>query len=137
MEPNEVSEFLTATCTEVLTVLAEQHKAEKFFLRIDLEHMGTNPVYALFDGSTFLSRCTLKDIIRAGGGMAMYMLISMEVVKIVKQIFNETMRRMEFDDTKRMCVRLFMSETNVPTISIFKDGQHLDSVAIAEAIGNS
>ncbi len=136
MDKNEVSEFVASTCKDVLSNLAQQYQAPNLSIRIDMEKVHGKPVYALFDGSTFLARCSLKDIIRAGGGIGMYLLISMEIVKILRQIFTESMKRFDFHDPKLMYIRLFLATNQEPKISIVKEGQCVETVSIIEATGN-
>lgn len=137
METQELKELAVEICSKVITTLSEKHTIKELRIRIDLEHAKATPVFGLFDKSTFRGRCALKEIINAGGGQGMGMILSAFIKKMLKDIFFQTMTRLAFNDPKQMFVLLYIKSTDsvtIPTISIYKDGVCLESMPIADVI---
>lgn len=137
IEVNEARNFVVETCTNVLKTLSEENNIEHLRIRIDLENRKAKPVFGLFENSTLRKRCTLKEIILAGGGKGMGMILTVYVKKMLKDIFFQTMDRLEFNDPKLMFVLLYLNEVDsvtFPTISIYKDGSCIETMPIAEVI---
>lgn len=140
IEANEAKKFIVDTCTRVITTLSDENNIENLRIRIDLEHKKAKPVFGLFEKSTLCKRCTLRDIVHAGGGKGMGMILNVYVKKVLKDIFFQTMKRFEFTDTKRMFVLLYLNEADsvtFPIISIYKDGECIETMPIAEVISAS
>lgn len=140
VEAEEAKNFVVETCTKVITTLSEENNIENLKIRIDLENKKAKPVFGLFDNSTLHKRCSLRDIIHAGGGKGMGMILNVYVKKMLKDIFFQTMKRLEFTDTKLMFVLLYLNEADsvtFPTISIYKDGVCIETMPIAEVIAAS
>lgn len=136
-QAEEVKGMVVGICEKVLTTLADENKIDNLRVRIDLENNKAKPVFGLFDNSTFIRRMTLKEVVHAGGGKGMGFVVNTYVKKILKDIFFQTMARLEFEDPKRMFVLLYMKtqETvNFPNIAIFLDNKGIESLPIADAM---
>ncbi len=134
----EVKEIVIETCNKVIDHYANKHgvSLESLRIRIDLENTAAKPVFGIFDNSTFLERATLKQIVRAGGGGALAMIISVSVQNIVKDIFVQSLKQLELTDSKRVFLLLQakkdVSGVTFPHISLYMDGIHKWSLSVAE-----
>lgn len=134
----EAKEIVIETCNEVVEHYAKRHglSSEAVRIRIDMENTASKPVFGIFDNSTILERATLKQIVRAGGGGALTMIISHSVQNIIKDIFAQSLKQLELTDSKRIFLILQTKENEngvtFPHISLYKDGVHYWSLAVAE-----
>lgn len=132
--------YVVETCRNVLTKLGSEHKISIPRLRIDLGSLDAKPIFALFDQSTFITKCSLKEVIHSGGGKGMAMLLGVYIKNLIRDIFSSTLKELGVEDTKRMFVLLHLSETDevtIPMISIYLDGKSLQCSEIENAVSIS
>lgn len=135
----EVKELVVDTCTNVITQLATQQKLEKdkLLIRIDLETIKSKPVFGLFDESIFLSKKSLKEIIKAGGGQGFNMILGTYIKKIIRDIFSQTMSQLKIENSQEMFVLLYLKEKEnelEPMLAVYHNKIFIWSMLIGEAI---
>lgn len=137
MNTTEAQKYLVETCQAVITTLAEQFQIEKSHLniRIDMENIGAKPVFALFEKSSFLAPCSLKELIHAGGGAGFTMLLSMHIKGIIKDIFKASLERFELTSTKELFILLYL-KADEPVLGIFVQGTFREFVPIGTIVGD-
>jgi hypothetical protein len=140
LNPKEAQTMMVEVCTKVILTLAEENKLESIHLniRIDMENTTSKPVFALFNKSAFVKQSDMKEIIHAGGGQGLSMIVGMYVRNVIRDIFIEALKRFELTDSKQLFILLFVKQTEdvtVPHIAIYKQGEKVDSAPIAELIG--
>ena len=141
MKSEDVKTYIVEVCQKVISTLSSENKIEQLNLniRIDMQDKLAKPVFGLFDKSTFLSRSSLKEIIHAGGGVGMSMLIGMYIRNIVKDIFLASLKRFEITDTKDIFVLLYLKEnddqkTTTPMMAVFVKGKLMDTIDVGEIV---
>lgn len=137
VDANEAKEYVVRTCTNVLTELGNKYNVEIPRVRIDMKTLKDKPVFGLFNKSTFKGHCTLKEIIRAGGGKGMTMILGVYIKNLIRDIFSGTMKRLDFSDSKLMYVLLHLKTVDsvtIPMISIYREGQLLETTPIGDAV---
>lgn len=136
----EAKEIIVDICSKVLEHYAKKHEVENpdIRIRIDLAKTGQKPVFAIFNESTFIERCTLSDIIRAGGGKAFSMILAVQIRKIINDIFSQTLKQVKLSDPKQIFLLLYQGQNDdnvtYPTIALYKDGDYYSSMPIGEAM---
>lgn len=140
INPQDAQTIMVDVCTTVLTTLANENKlqVQDINIRIDMENPTSTPLFALFNKSTLVKRMDLKAIVRAGGGKAFSMFIGMQVRKIIKDIFVESVKSLELNSTKDMFVLLNAKEqqtTLIPYIVLYKLGTKVDAIPITQLVG--
>lgn len=134
---NEVKEIVVETCCKIIEHYAQKHKTDNMNLRvrIDLEKIGAKPVFGVFNQSTIVERCTLKDIIRASGGKGFGMLIGVYIRNIIKEIFVQSLKELKISDPKGVFLLLYLLDTedvNQPTIGLYQGNKFIWSLSIDE-----
>lgn len=140
INPKEAQGMLVEVCGKVISTLAQENNINKSDLniRIDLENPTSKPLFALFNKSTFVKRVDLKEIINAGGGLGLGMIVGMYVRDVVKNIFVSSMKEFQVSDSKELFLLLFVKEQeelNIPYIAIYKQGEKMDALPVAQLIG--
>lgn len=137
VDPNEAKEYVVRTCTNVLTELASAYNVAVPRVRIDMKSLKDNPVFGLFDSSTFKAHCSLREVIRAGGGKGMTMILGVYIKNLIRDVFSGTMKRLAFTDSKEMYVLLHLSAVDsvtIPMISVYRNGERLETIPIGDAV---
>ena len=141
MKSEDVKIYIVEVCQKVIATLSSENKIEQLNLniRIDMQDKISKPVFGLFDKSTFLARSSLKEIIHAGGGIGMSMLIGMYIRNIIKDIFLASLKRFEITDTKDIFVLLYLKEnddqkTTTPMMAVFVKGKLMDTIDVGEIV---
>ncbi len=139
MNEKDVQAFVVDTCQKVISSLAQMHKLEdvKLNVRIDMQELHTKPVFALFNQSALITQCSMKEIIHAGGGQGLEMVVGTYLRNIIKDIFSASMKQFEIESTRQMFVLLSLRSEDgvkIPIISIYKNGRFLDSVVLGDFI---
>lgn len=142
MKTQEVKTYVVDVCQKVILKLAKDHKIEDHHLniRIDMENQQSKPIFGLFHVSKFLAHSSLKEIIHAGGGMGMSMLLGMYIRNIIRDIFIASLKRFELNDTKDIFVLLYIKEEDenkTPMIAIYKKGELVDAIEVGGIIGDT
>ena len=142
MNPKEAQTMMVEVCTKVILTLSEENKIDptRLKLRIDMENVGAKPVFALFDASTFVKKSNLNEIIHAGGGKGLSMIVGIYVRNVIRDIFVEALKRFQPSDSKELFILLFVADiegVTMPHIAIYKQGEKVDTAPIAELIGES
>lgn len=144
MNANDAQAYTVEVCQNVLLNLAAAKGIQPadLKLRIDMQNAVADPVYALFDKvigkNTFIERCTLKEIIHAGGGQGLAMILGMHIKGIIRDIFKASLLRFEITNTKQLFLTLYLQQKGtefVPMIAVFKNGQFMDAEPIGGIIG--
>lgn len=140
INPKEAQGMLVEVCGKVISTLAEENNIEKALLnvRIDLENPTSKPLFALFNQSKFVKRTELKEIIHAGGGKGLGMIIGMYVRDVIKNIFVTSMKEFQTTESKDLFLLLYVKqvdELSVPYIAIYKQGVKMDALPVAQLIG--
>lgn len=135
----EAQRLLVEVCGKVISTFAEENNIEITHLnvRIDLENPTATPVFALFNKSTFLKKCDLNTIIRAGGGKGIGMVVGIYVRDVIKNIFVSAMKEYQMKDSKELFLLLFVkleSELSVPYMAIYKQGEKMDALPVEQLI---
>ena len=133
----EAAEIVVETCSKLLDNYAKKHHTlnTNVRIRIDLEKLGAKPVFGIFDESTIVERCTLKDIIRASGGGGFSMIIGVYIRNIIKDIFTQSLKELKLSDSKQMNLLLYLDTTGdiaQPTIGIYRGKEFVWSLPISE-----
>jgi hypothetical protein len=142
INPKEAQTMMVEVCTKVILTLSEENKIDptRLKIRIDMENARAKPIFALFDTSGFVKKSNLNEIIHAGGGQGLGMIVGMYVRNVIRDIFAEAIKRFELSDSKELFILLFVAQVEgvtVPHISIYKQGEKVDTAPIAELIGAS
>ncbi len=142
MKTSEIKTYIVDVCQKVLINLADQNKVEhkELFIRIDMKDAHSKPIFGLFHLSKFLIQTTLKEIIHAGGGAGMGMIIGMYIRNIIRDIFIASLKRFELKDTKDVFILLYLhptDENKTPMIAIYKQGELVDAIPVGEIIGEN
>jgi hypothetical protein len=134
----EVKQLVVDTCINVITQLAREKKIEKNKLRvrIDLETIKSKPIFGLFDESVFLGKKSLNEIIKAGGGQGLNMILGTYIKKIIRDIFSQTMSQLKIENTMEMFILLYLKEEDglEPTLTVYHNKEFIWSMFIGEAI---
>ena len=133
----EAAEIVVETCSKLLDHYAKKYDTQNtnVRIRIDLEKLGAKPVFGIFDESTIVERCTLKDIIRASGGGGFSLIIGMYIRNIIKDIFTQSLKELKLSDSKQMNLLLYLDttgENTQPTIGLYRVKEFVWSLSIAE-----
>lgn len=140
INPKDAQAMLVQVCEKVIHTLAEENQIEQTQLnvRIDLENPTVKPVFALFKEKAFIRRSDLNEIIHAGGGKGMAMIVGMYVRDVIKNIFVSSMKEFQASSTKELFLLLFLKqegELSVPHIAIYKQGEKMDVLPVSLLIG--
>lgn len=140
INPKEAQVMLVQVCEKVVHTLAEENKIEKtqFNIRIDLETPTSKPIFALFDKTTLVKRSDLNEIINAGGGKSMSMIVGMYVRDVIKNIFVSSMKEFQVDSSKELFLLLYTKQEDglgVPYIAIYKQNAKIDALPVSQLIG--
>lgn len=135
MESNEIKALVVELCQNVVTNLSDTHKVEKekMKVRIDMKDLISKPVFGLFNQSSFLVQCNMKEIIEAGGGKGASMVVGVYVQDIISNIFSKSLTFFEIENTRQMFILLTL-KNDIPIISIYKDGVFMDAVPVEDFI---
>lgn len=134
----EAKEIVIETCNKVIEYYTNRHEvsSESLRIRIDMENTASKPVFGIFDNSTFLERATLRQVVRAGGGGALTMIISVSVQNIIKDIFVQSLKQLELTDSKRIFLILQAKKNEdgvtFPHIALYMNGVRKWSLSVAE-----
>jgi hypothetical protein len=133
----EAAEIVVETCSKLVDHYAKKHDTlnTNVRIRIDMEKLGAKPVFGIFDESTIVERCTLKDIIRASGGGGFSMIIGVYIRNIIKDIFTQSLKEMKLSDSKQLYLLLFLdslAKVSQPTIGLYRGKEFAWSLTIAE-----
>lgn len=142
MKTEEVKVLVVDVCQKVVVNFSKEIRVEKenLNIRIDMKDTFSKPVFGLFEGSKFLTQKSLKDVIHAGGGTGLSMVLSMYIRNIIKDIFSASLKRFELTDTKDLFVLLYIkaeANTKTPMIAIYVKGELMDAVEVGEIIGGT
>src|SRR5690606_22481924 len=131
MIDNEAKGAVVEVCRTVLETLANENniKADAIRLRIDLEHIKAKPVFSIFEHSTFKAKSSLRDVVIAGGGRGLAMIISMHIKGIIRDIFKATLARCKHERTTDVVVLMYLNGS-VPTLAILFKGEFLESLSV-------
>lgn len=137
----ETKGFVIEACITALLTLAKNRKVDHKHLsiRVDKENLAAKPIFGLFNKSDFHAHCTLNEIICAGGGRGITMLLANQVRNIFRDIFLASMKQFEITDTKRIFVLLYLKEEDskhVPMIAIYKDKVFMAEIPVGDTIGD-
>ncbi len=138
----EAKEMVIGTCSKLVEHYAQKHSIENTSvrIRIDLEKVGSKPVFGVFDNSTLLERCTLKNIIHAAGGKGFSMIIGMQVRSVIKDIFVQSMKQLALNDPKDLFLLLYnkqLGNDRQPVIALYVKGKFSWSLSIEEIMEES
>lgn len=138
----EAKEMVIGTCSKLVEHYAQKHRIDDTCvrIRIDLEKVGAKPVFGVFDNSTLLERCTLKNIIHAAGGKGFSMIIGMQVRSVIKDIFVQSMKQLELSDPKDLFLLLYnkqLGNDRQPVIALYVKGKFSWSLSIEEIMEES
>lgn len=137
LEQKEAKHFIVETCINVIETLSKDHSINELRIRVDLETLKSKPVFGLFDNSVFKKQCSLKEIIHAGGGKGFSMILGIYIKNILRDIFSQTMKRLEIIDPKQMFVLLYLKKhenVTIPMISLYTKKGCFETIPIADAI---
>ena len=139
METKEVKELVVDACKTVIEKIAEQEKVatDELNIRVDLETIKSKPVFGLFNGSTFLGKKTIREIIKTGGGQGFNLILSTYINKIIRDIFSQTMKQLKMADSKEMFVLLYLKKQEndlQPMLAVYHNKEFIWSMLIGEAI---
>lgn len=139
MKTNEIKEMIVNVCRKVIVNIAQKHtiSGHELNIRIDMQDLKSKPVFGLFHQSKFLAHSSLSEIIRAGGGMALYFLIESHIKKLIRDIFINAVKRYALNQTSEMFVLLYIKQENdqkMPMIAIYKNNELVDAVEIGEIV---
>lgn len=137
MESKEVRDYVLSVVKEVFTSLSKEKQlnAQELNIRIDLQGIFANPVFALYNKATFLCPSSLNEIVIAGGGKQYKMIVGVQIRGIVQKIFKAALKQFNLNDTKQMFVMLFVKseqEDLLPMLGIYKHGQLVDEIPIGD-----
>lgn len=140
INPNDAQAMLVQVCEKVIHTLAEENKIQpaQLSVRIDLENPTVAPIFALFHQTGFMRRSDLNEIIRAGGGKGMAMIVGMYVRDVIKNIFLSSMKEFQATSTKELCLRLYLKqegELKIPHMAIYKQDEKMDALPVSLLIG--
>ncbi len=140
INPKEAQAMLVQVCEKVVHTLAEENKIEKtqFNIRIDLENPTSKPIFALFDKTVLVKRSDLNEIINAGGGKSMSMIVGMYVRDVIKNIFVSSMKEFQVASSKELFLLLYTKQEDglgVPYIAIYKQNVKMDALPVSLLIG--
>lgn len=135
--------YTVKVCKEVLLNLAQKNgiNPKDVRLRIDMCSLTEEPLFAVFDKvigrDTLREKCTLKQVIHAGGGKAMAMILSVHIRNIIRDIFAASLQQFAISDTKQVFLSLYLSddESEIPMIAVYKDNRLVDDVPTGSIIG--
>lgn len=138
----EAKEIVVETCSQIIEHYGQKHKTENenIRVRIDLEKINAKPVFGIFNQSTIVERCSLKDIIRVSGGKGFGMLIGVYIRNIIKEIFTQSLKVLEISDTKQVFLLLYLHDkdgTIQPTIGLYQGNNFIWSLSIDEIMDAS
>lgn len=137
MDSKEVKDYVLNVVKEVFTTLSKekQIEAQELNIRIDLQGLFSNPVFALYRKASFLCPSSLNEIVVAGGGKQYKMIVGVQIRGIVSKIFKAALKQFNLNDTKQMFVMLFIkveNEITMPMLGIYKQGQLVDEIPIGD-----
>lgn len=138
----EAKEMIVGTCSKLIEHYAQKHSVENALvrIRIDLEKIGAKPVFGIFDKSTLLERCTLKNIIHAAGGKMVSMIFAMQVRSVIKDIFVQSLKHLELSEPKELFLLLYnthIESNHQPVIALYVKGAFNWSLTIDEIMEES
>ncbi len=138
----EAKEMVVETCSKIIEHFADKYKTSKsnIRIRIDLESINAKPVFGIFNESTVLERCSLKDIIRVSGGKGFSMILGMYIRNIIKDIFKQSLILLELNDSKQVFLLLYThlsDHKEDPSIGLYKGTEFIWSLTIDEIMKES
>lgn len=138
----EAKEIVVNNCKHIIEQFAQKHNVAETNLRIriDLEKINQKPVFGIFDSSTILQRCALKEIIHSAGAKGFSMIVGMYIRNIIKDIFVQSLKHLGLTDPKQIFLLLYLKKGengNEPMIALYYDGKHNWSLSIAEVMDAS
>ena len=138
----QAKEIVVETCQKLMTHYAKKHNSEdkEVKIRIDLQKVGAKPVFGIFKNSTILEKCSLKNIIHAGGGKGFSMILGVHIRNIIKDIFIQSLKQLELNDPKQIFLLLYLKseqDVTMPCIALYKNGDYLWSLPIADVVDAS
>lgn len=138
MIDKEAQGAVVGVCGTVLETLAKENgiQPDAIRLRIDLEYLKAKPVFSIFEYSTFRAKSSLRDVVIAGGGRGLAMIISMHIKGIIRDIFKATLARCQAIDTKEIVVLMYL-DGSVPTLAILFKGEFLESLSVETIVRES
>lgn len=139
MKTSEVKAYSINVCQQIVENLAkaENLASTELKIRIDLKDRFSKPVFALFNSSGLIRQITLSEIISAGGGKGLAMMLSMTVRNLIRDIFLASLKRFEKQEFKEIFLLLTIKnkeEESVPFLSVFVEGKHQDSLPVGEIV---
>lgn len=139
METKEVKELIVDVCKSVIEKISKQENVamDELNIRVDLETIKGKPVFGLFNGSVFLGKKTIREIIKAGGGKGFNLILSTYISRIIRDIFSQTMKQLKIADSKEMFVLLYLKKQNNdlhPMLAVYHKKEYIWSMLIGEAI---
>lgn len=135
----EAKKMVVDICSKLLSNYAKKHEVENTDLniRIDLEKLGAKPVFGIFRKSSLLEKCSMKSIIRAGGGKGFSMIIAVQLRSIIKDIFSQSLKQLQAKDPKQIFLLLYQKQNNEnlePSLALYNQGAFEWSLTIEEVM---
>ena len=135
----EAKEIVVSNCQQIIEQFARIHQVEKTSLRIriDMEKMNQKPVFGIFNNSTILERCTLKNVIHVAGAKGFSMIVGMYIRNIIKDIFVQSLKHLGQTDPKQVFLLLYLKQSEKgiePMIALYFEGKNHWSLSIAEVM---
>ncbi len=135
MDNQQIKDMVVSMMQNVFQTLSKEKQVEQQHLqiRIDLQGLFSNPVFALYKEGKFFQPISMNDIVVAGGGKEYKMIVGVQVASIIRNIFKGAVQQFQVADTKQISVMLFLNvkeENTSPMLGIYKQGQLVDEVPI-------
>ena len=124
-------------CQEIIENLAAQKQVPplKLFIRIDLKDRFAKPLFSLFSSSVLIGEISLNEIISAGGGKGLGMLLNVTIRNLIRDIFLGALKRYSEQDTKQFFLLLssqLVEGVKQPYLSVYYNSKRVDKLPIAE-----